>query len=59
MAAEIKFADRVAPEQAAQYKYVLDGQYHVTSLLERLSCDLNGLSPLQLTVTAGVPVCID
>jgi hypothetical protein len=32
MAAEIKFADRVAPEQAAQYKYVLDGQYHVTSV---------------------------
>lgn len=24
MAAEIKFADRIAPEQAAQYKYVLD-----------------------------------
>lgn len=27
MAAEIKFKDRVAPEDAAKYKYVLDGEF--------------------------------
>jgi hypothetical protein len=39
MAAEIKFADRIAPEQAALYKYVLDGQSVAAS--SHISCELN------------------